>query len=610
MKKIIVVVNILALLVTTGRAQDAGTGTRLTGVAGFVVNQDYAPIAKAKVTLRSLTYDIRQGTDEGTITTETDEHGHYFFKVDTLRESSWVNVSAEGYPDYTGYYTHSLKEGSRAETIMMVNKAYYHKGQYATIVLPYKPKADLGRFFRLDRVEDDKVIFERELQPQADTPYVIIPDRDFEIAYDASLPEFAGKTNLGEVWFQGYYQYRIFGQRDSEYYVVLDATPDCDYRGDQFSLGTHVVMTSRSRIGANRAVLVMRDSSGNNWRWGRLTLPFPWDTWREKWFLCGGLLLHDSLTGETMTWQQEVAQTAAPAHSGITGFVLDQDKTPVANATVVLTGGEADMSATTDDYGHFLLSVNDAGADYEVSVAADGHQQQQFQDVWQSFNFSQGALSCVFSLHNAVHYKKGRRATIILPTQPDATLGRYYKLTKVENGKIIFDRELHPQASVPYVIIPEQDFTISCSLKDLPATRVSGATASGAHLFGTFVKTPYHRKENEFTILLDQTDDCQYVYEDRHSIGDAGCTIGAMRAVLILDSSQYDWAAYGVTNHNPQYSNFLENHMVFNEETVGIPETLTHKSTDNAAYNLQGRRLTTPPQSGVYVRDGRKVVIK
>ena len=46
------------------------------------------------------------------------------------------------------------------------------------------------------------------------------------------------------------------------------------------------------------------------------------------------------------------------------------------------------------------------------------------------------------------------------------------------------------------------------------------------------------------------------------------------------------------------------------DSTVGIPKTLMHKSTDNAAYDLQGRRLTTPPQRGVYVRDGRKVVSK
>ena len=596
---------IISLFVTAAQAQDAGTSTSPTGVTGFVLNQDYEPIANAKVTLLSRTYDFQQGIDEGIITTKTDEYGHYFFKVDTLREWSWVLVSAEGYPDYTGYYTLYLQEGSQAETIIMVNKARYHQGQYATIVLPTQPEAEWGRFFRLDRVEDDKVIFERELQPQAETPYIIIPDKDFEIAYDANQPSQIVKTSVEGAYFRGYYQPEFFSKKESEYHVTLDGMPDCDYRGSRYSIGEHVVVTNESRIGANRAVLVL---DSYQYPWHKLKDSF---TWRDDWFLKDGLVLHDATTGESLTWKSAPLTTSHPKSAAYAGFVLNEDNCPVVNATVQLKSDNATLSAATDDYGHFLLPLKDTKGDYELTVIADDLQEQQFQDVWEPYSFTMGSRSDVLTYPEAATFKKGQQATIILPTKPDATWGRFYKLARVDDGKIVFNREMTPQANVPYVIFPEQDFKVSYSGLEFPAT--AGETAVvGARLVGAYAKTPVKRADHEFKLLIDKTNDCQYIYEDLYSAYDAGCSIGALRCMLVLDSDEYDWASYSLVEHMPEaYPYFIERSFVFSDEAVAVTSPTTNRTQNiSTLHDLQGRRITSQPRPGMYIREGKVVVVK
>ena len=43
---------------------------------------------------------------------------------------------------------------------------------------------------------------------------------------------------------------------------------------------------------------------------------------------------------------------------------------------------------------------------------------------------------------------------------------------------------------------------------------------------------------------------------------------------------------------------------------TGIQKTLNEKSTMSSFYDLSGRRLNGEPQHGVYIKDGKKVVIK
>ena len=168
-----------------------------------------------------------------------------------------------------------------------------------------------------------------------------------------------------------------------------------------------------------------------------------------------------------------------------------------------------------------------------------------------------------------------------------------------------------PQANVPYVIFPEQDFKVSYSGLEFPAT--AGETAVvGARLVGAYAKTPVKRADHEFKLLIDKTNDCQYIYEDLYSAYDAGCSIGALRCMLVLDSNEYDWASYSLVEHMPEaYPYFIERSFVFSDEAAAVTSPTTNRTQNiSTLHDLQGRRVTSQPRPGMYIREGKVVVVK
>ena len=58
--------------------------------------------------------------------------------------------------------------------------------------------------------------------------------------------------------------------------------------------------------------------------------------------------------------------------------------------------------------------------------------------------------------------------TIILPSEPDASKGKYYRLDRCEKGKIIFEEELSPKARIPYIRVPKEDGKIVAKITIKP----------------------------------------------------------------------------------------------------------------------------------------------
>ena len=134
----------------------------------------------------------------------------------------------------------------------------FFKGQIATIVLPIKPDASKGRYFKLARVEYGRIIFEEVLQPKARTPYVIVPNQDFSIDPDtldlAGLgTEIVKREDL--VGFVGTYAPRNVGLREASFNYLLDSTPDCYYE-DNFDL----------HVGPLRAFVWVNHRARNCWK--------------------------------------------------------------------------------------------------------------------------------------------------------------------------------------------------------------------------------------------------------------------------------------------------------------------------------------------------------
>ena len=172
-------------------------------------------------------------------------------QVATANAKGWQTYSyvyAWDYDDLSRY-TWEKYAGSRPNTVVA-----YTAGKMATIILPTAPDASKGWYYRLDRCEANRIIFEQELQPQARTPYVIVPKEDFTI----DLGEFdlsglsSDTVSVKGIHFIGSYISRVLpaftvGEGGGYFYIdIIDVTPDCLIA--EFGTGKSVVGALRGYL--------------------------------------------------------------------------------------------------------------------------------------------------------------------------------------------------------------------------------------------------------------------------------------------------------------------------------------------------------------------------
>ena len=297
----------------------------------------------------------------------------------------------------------------------------FTKGQIATIILPITPDANKGRYYRLDSWENNKIVFEEEPHPKARTPYIIVPNEDFNIElstldvnglrYDTVRIKAVSPydpTFMAQIRFVGTYATRSIDFYDNGYrYYTLDTTSD-------------VFLDMKKPlliVGAMRAY------------------------WEIMLDLCRDI--------DTLRYWDKLE------------YVLHNQ-------------------------------------DEETIVA----------------------------------YTEGQMATIVLPTEPDASKGKYYRLDRVEGNEIVFEQELQPRAHVPYIIVPSEDFSIEVDAMELDGLRCDTASVEGISFIGTFQKEEVESQEGFYIELIDTTPDCSL-----SPSGEAGrdvYTIGTLRAYLLV----------------------------------------------------------------------------
>ena len=96
--------------------------------------------------------------------------------------------------------------------------------------------------------------------------------------------------------------------------------------------------------------------------------------------------------------------------------------------------------------------------------------------------------------------------------------------------------------------------------------------------------------DGEHAYIIDSTADCTQMGELRYQMG-------AFRAYLVLGT----FSPY-MTFTGPEY--------VFVGEQTGISDIEQANQQAGTCFDLQGRRLNGVPQRGMYIRDGRKYVVK
>lgn len=305
----------------------------------------------------------------------------------------------------------------------------------------------------------------------------------------------------------------------------------------------------------------------------------------------------------------------------LTGTVTDELGQPIEKACLKLKsvgpfGGQT-FEVYTDTEGKYSIQMDARVGRLLGEVSAEGHASHVFRGMYPDFAGENSLCYVVVNgtdnpvrdivLYSKVYYKKDQRATIILPVAPDPTLGRYYRLCKRDNDyfsywEIVFEREYNPEANVPYVIFPNDDFELNVGDYDLGQSpgkivlpdpdlqsyelKLHLESTPWCSLVGTYQNTDAGRiKEVDEIVLLDETPDCGGELNSFR--------VGAMRAYILQILS---W---------PKITTF-----VFPGEPTGIAVTESVETDSPSTYDLQGRSVKQPLKKGVYIRDGKKVSVK
>ena len=211
-----------------------------------------------------------------------------------------------------------------------------------------------------------------------------------------------------------------------------------------------------------------------------------------------------------------------------------------------------------------------------------------------------------------VTFTTGQMATIILPTNPDASKGKYYRLDRCEGSEVIFEQELQPRAHVPYIIVPSEDFSIDPSALDLEGLSNDTVSIDGISFIGTYSREelPDYTGGSFYIDIIDTTPDCTPIPVEGQEVR---LFVGALRAWL-----QVTWD--DPIDHGGAKSPEEKKQIVLKDNGTGIEgnEELRMKNEElNAVYDLSGRRidsslftLRSSLKKGIYIEDGRKKAVR
>ena len=203
-------------------------------------------------------------------------------------------------------------------------------------------------------------------------------------------------------------------------------------------------------------------------------------------------------------------------------------------------------------------------------------------------NILDSLIGATLSTEVPVAFTEGQMATIIMPTAPEASKGKYYRLDKVDGNEIIFEQELQPKAHVPYIIVPSEDFCINLRSLHMEGCCSDTASADGIYFIGSFVSEELNEQEGFRIKLIDTTPDCGFSLSEEAG---GGGFIGALHAYLLISED-----VYGNLN------------IVLHDKTTGLQSLQESKSkAQNDVYDLSGRKTDNGKLPlGVYIEGGRK----
>ena len=214
-------------------------------------------------------------------------------------------------------------------------------------------------------------------------------------------------------------------------------------------------------------------------------------------------------------------------------------------------------------------------------------------------------LVCAGAIENApVAYTEGQMATIVLPTEPDASKGKYYRLDRVEGKEIVFEQELQPKAHVPYIIVPSEDFSIELGAQEVEGLTGDTVSVEGVSFIGTYHREEINPKEGFSVRIIDTTPDCSHLPVEEQGVS---LFVGALRAYLLVHWDD---------PYNPGGTKApaMEMEIVLKDNPNSIRTLSNSPLKGEDIYDLSGRKLSTlnsqlsTKKKAIYIQNNRKLV--
>ena len=199
----------------------------------------------------------------------------------------------------------------------------------------------------------------------------------------------------------------------------------------------------------------------------------------------------------------------------VSGIVKDQDGAPIPNAKVTLNDYKGNiLEETTDETGRYKILVKE-DEDYYPTVTAAHHA-----PFVSEFPITPNKITGDWNivLYNAIDYQKNVCSTIILPVDPDPSVGIYYRLDHCTSTSIVFEREWAPKAGIPYVFTPNKDLRIDLREMNLPTDCFMVQECSGAFIWASYGEYYIMDSAMAMNIVCIFNDDARYHIMPMHAL--------------------------------------------------------------------------------------------
>ena len=208
---------------------------------------------------------------------------------------------------------------------------------------------------------------------------------------------------------------------------------------------------------------------------------------------------------------------------------------------------------------------------------------------------------------NEITFTKDQMATIILPTEPDAGKGKYYRLDRVDGTEIVFEQEQQPRAHVPYIIVPFEDFCIDPGQLELEGMKPDTVSVDGISFIGTFRREEIDSKDGLHVEIIDATSDCSALPAEGQGVK---IHVGTLRAYLTWHDPYNPGGSKGPQE---EMKIVLHDHGTGSLSPAPSPEGEGRKNA--AIYDLSGKKvngkwLNGKHPKGIYIKDRKKWVTK